>query len=104
MHLSASVFIAALVAAATASAQDIRAGKDIAQATCGGCHIVDPKGQKTGSDAVPTFAAIARMPSTTAASLTVFLSSPHSPMPDLVLSRQEIRDLVAYILSLRGTL
>ena len=51
---------------------------------------------------VPTFAGIARRKSTTAMSLRVFLQSPHARMPDLHLSRDEIADVSAYILSLRS--
>jgi mono/diheme cytochrome c family protein len=92
---------AALVAAGAARAQDIPAGRHLAQASCSRCHLVDPTEQKAGNDAAPTFASIARMPSTTAMSLAAFLSTPHANMPDLVLNRTEIRDVSAYILSLR---
>jgi hypothetical protein len=33
--------------------------------------------------------------------LRVFLQTPHDRMPDLHLSREEIDDLIAYILSMR---
>ena len=94
---------AALLAAGAARAQDIAAGKRVAQASCSSCHLVDPQEQTTGSDAVPTFAAIARMPSTTAMSLAAFLSMPHAHMPDFVLDRTEIHDVSAYILSLHNS-
>ena len=95
-------FLAAtvLLAGGAANSQDITAGKRIAQASCSGCHLVSPQ-QKKASDAVSSFSFIARMPSTTSASLTAFLSTPHARMPDLVLDRREIRDVSAYILSLR---
>ena len=41
------------------------------------------------------------MVSTTSMSLRVFLQSPHGNMPDYRLSREQIDDVVAYILSLR---
>jgi hypothetical protein len=41
------------------------------------------------------------MKSTTPLSLRAFLQTPHERMPDLHLSRDEIDDLTAYILSLR---
>jgi cytochrome c1 len=34
-------------------------------------------------------------------SLTAFLMTPHPSMPNFSLSRQEIRDVVSYILSLK---
>jgi mono/diheme cytochrome c family protein len=103
MLSAAILFVAAtLLAASAARAQDIEAGKRVAQSACSSCHLVDPAGQNSGSDAVPTFAAIARMPSTTEISLVAFLSAPHAPMPELILNRAEIQDVSVYILSLRN--
>ena len=94
---------AAFLAAGAARAQDISTGKGIAQVWCGDCHLVDPRERKSGRDSAPTFLSIARMRSTTEASLAAFLSTPHGRgrMPDLVLNRNEIQDVSAYILSLR---
>ncbi len=94
---------AALLAAGAARAQDVLIGKGIAQLWCSDCHLVDPQERKSGRDSVPTFLSIARMKSTTEASLAAFLSTPHGRggMPDLVLNRNEIQDVSAYILSLR---
>jgi mono/diheme cytochrome c family protein len=85
-----------------ANAQDVNAGKQIAETRCSNCHVID-KGSYKAVDIVPAFPWIARMPSTTEASLFVFLSTPHAEMPNFVLSRQQIRDVSAYILSLRST-
>ena len=69
-----------------------------------GLHVV---GDATGSppqsgvpQGPPSFLSVAqegRSPD----QLRGFLSHPHGAMPDLVLSRQEIEDLIAYMLSLR---
>ena len=93
-----------LLAADAARAQDISTGKGIAQVWCSDCHLVDPRERKSGRNSAPTFLSIARMKSTTEASLAAFLSTPHGPggMPNLVLDRTEIRDVSAYILSLRA--
>ena len=101
---SAIIAVAAIAQLATnaAGAQDIAAGERIAQTWCGNRHIVDRKNKPAGSDAVPTFASIAAMKSTTEMSLDAFLTTPHGRMPDLVLSHTEIQDVVAYILSLRS--
>jgi mono/diheme cytochrome c family protein len=97
------LFIAAILSADAARAQDILIGKGIAEVWCSDCHLVDPQERKSGRNSAPTFLSIARMKSTTEASLAAFLSTPHGRggMPDLVLNRSEIRDLSAYILSLR---
>jgi mono/diheme cytochrome c family protein len=91
----------ALLAAGSARAQDAAAGKRIAEVTCKNCHLVDAEKRGSGSDAAPAFLSIAQMSSTTEMSLAAFLSTPHAHMPDLILSRAEIRDVSAYILGLR---
>ncbi len=88
-------------AAAQVPAGDPQAGHELALAWCAGCHAVEPRPVRSG-DAVPSFAAIAAMPSATAMSLTAFLTTPHGRMPNFQLSRQQVDDAVAYILSLRG--
>lgn len=85
----------------TARAQDVSNGKRIAQSICGDCHLVDPAAQKADSGAVPTFLSIAQMPSTTERSLAAFLSTSHRGMPNFILTRPDIQDISAYILSLR---
>jgi len=92
---------ACLFAGSAARAQNVEAGKHIAQTWCSGCHLIGAEGPKTGSDATPSFSSIAQEKSTTAISLAAFLSTPHPRMPNYVLSRTEMRDVSAYILSLR---
>ena len=64
--------------------------------------MIGPGAPGPASDAVPTFPGVARMPSTMAMSLRVFLQTPHSLMPNMQLSRAETDDVIAYILSLRA--
>jgi mono/diheme cytochrome c family protein len=80
---------------------DIEAGQRIAETWCGSCHIVGPGQQRGTSTGAPTFTEIARMKSTTPLGLQVFLQTPHERMPDLQLTRAEMNDLIAYIMSLR---
>jgi mono/diheme cytochrome c family protein len=82
-------------------AQDIPGGMQIAKTWCSGCHQIDRQERKDGNDAVPSFPSVAQMNSTTAMSLSAFLSTPHGRMPDYALSRIEIENVSAYILSLR---
>ena len=91
----------AWLAIAPACAQDIASGKRIAERWCSSCHVVGREQRHAPNDAVPTFQAIAQMDSTTQMSLAAFLTTPHAPMPNIVLSRAEIADISAYILSLR---
>jgi mono/diheme cytochrome c family protein len=85
---------------AEAHAQDISAGQKIAGTWCSNCHNIAPK-VAAAREGVPSFSSIAQMNSTTEASLAAFLTTPHGKMPNLSLSRAEIRDVSAYILSLR---
>ena len=107
MHRTPVWLLVALLAgwAAPAAAQEIgdpAAGQRLAETWCGSCHIAGPATARGVSNGVPTFAGIGRMKSTTMLSLRVFLQTPHARMPDLHLSREEVDNLAAYILSLRG--
>jgi mono/diheme cytochrome c family protein len=106
MPMRPTALIAVLtLAAAPALAQpepgDARAGLRLAATWCANCHQVAPGGPGPSTDAAAAFAAIAAMPSTTSMSLRVFLQSPHANMPDYRLTREQMDDVVAYLLSLR---
>ncbi len=93
---SALLLLAITPSALGQQSGDPAAGERLAAATCAPCH--SPAGMHSRA---PAFAAIAAMPSTTEASLTVFLETSHAPMPNLILSTAERNNLIAYILSLR---
>lgn len=80
---------------------DPASGLRLATTWCANCHQIAAGAAGPAGDAAPTFHAIARMPSTTSMSLRVFLQTPHPNMPDFHLSREELDDVVAYLISLR---
>jgi mono/diheme cytochrome c family protein len=80
---------------------DAASGLRLATTWCANCHQVTPGGPGPSADAAPTFRSIARMPSATSMSLRVFLQTPHPNMPDFHLSREELDDVVAYLVSLK---
>jgi mono/diheme cytochrome c family protein len=83
-----------------AGAADAAAGQRLAQQWCANCHLIDGVGRNaTVPQGPPAFRTVAQQ--MTAAQMRVFLSHPHPPMPDLALTRAEIDNLTAYILSLR---
>lgn len=96
------ILAAATLTAAPALAQDVVAGKEVAQRWCANCHLVAPGQASATSDSVPTFMAIAARPNVSMDGLRAFLADPHGRMPPLVLSRADIDNLSAYILSLRA--
>ena len=84
--MSRVALAAALAAMMTSSAlaQDVgdpAIGKRIADSQCADCHS---SGLLPGR--APAFSAIARMPSTTATALTVYMRTSHPAMPNIILT------------------
>jgi mono/diheme cytochrome c family protein len=79
---------------------DAEAGRLYAVNMCTGCHSVVPGTDGVGLFA-PDFTRIARSPTTTRASLRAYLRSDHDLMPNFNLKRDEIENIVAYIVGLR---
>jgi mono/diheme cytochrome c family protein len=77
-------------------------GKDIAERFCAGCHAIDGRQGSTvqGID-VPSFRALADRPYRTPERLQSFIMTPRHPMPAIPLELSEIRDVIAYIRSLK---
>ena len=80
-------------------AGDPEAGLAFARSSCSECHVVrnDP-----GPDHGPaSFVTIANSPGMTETALYAFLQTSHRNMPNIRLEPDEIRNVVAYILSLK---
>jgi mono/diheme cytochrome c family protein len=75
-------------------------GKTLAESLCTNCHLV-ASGQEHVSADVPSFREIANMEGQTAGDITAHLILPKHPMPQIPLTKDELADLAAYILSLR---
>jgi mono/diheme cytochrome c family protein len=93
------LFSAASVIAQTAPG-NAASGHEIARTWCSNCHVID-RNPARANDVVPSFPAIADMPSTTTLSLQAFLQTPHGRMPNFQLSRSQVDDAVAYIMTLK---
>lgn len=98
--LAASV---ALIGSAFAQVHpDAKTGKKIAEKLCVGCHIVGKEAASASVPVdVPSFERIANMPGQTAQSIAGAIVIPHPPMPQIQLTREEIGDIAAYILTLK---
>jgi mono/diheme cytochrome c family protein len=109
MKYALAIFISVIIVTTSALAQsnapqirpgDAVRGQTIATTWCSSCHVV-ARAQGTAVVDVPTFASIAqRLPSDLDV-LAAFVANPHPPMPNLSLSRQDIRDVLAYIATLK---
>ena len=76
-------------------------GLKLARTLCAACHLIgEPPNSTTAAD-IPSFPSIADRPDQSAERLSNWLIEPHLPMPNLHLTRTEILDLSAYILTLR---
>lgn len=86
-------------AIAPARAGDAESGKALALRWCSNCHQVGSR--MPAQDAVPPLREVASRPYANRQWLTGWLLDPHPPMPKLNLTRREIDDLVAFLLTLR---
>ena len=77
----------------------LASGQKLTRQWCTGCHVVGP-GER-GIDAAPALPIIAQRHGTDEAWVRAWLMSPHPPMPNLNLSRQEIDDVTAYLHTLQ---
>jgi mono/diheme cytochrome c family protein len=96
--------IGVLTMVGTAQAQqsgNAQQGLRFAREVCAPCHlVVKEAGRSTNPDA-PTFEAIAKTSGLTSAALTVMLQTSHNNMPNIVLKGDDLKNIVAYILSLK---
>ena len=82
------------------SRPDLNKGATLAQRWCASCHVISST-QSRGSDAVPSFPSIAQREGFSAEKLAFFLLVPHPMMPNMSLTRDEARDIAAYIVEQR---
>jgi len=78
-------------------------GHELALRVCANCHVVDSQASGPVPVGVPSFLAIAAGPGVSPEQIAGRIIVPHPPMPDVALTAAEIRDIVAYIMSLRRT-
>ena len=76
-------------------------GLALAQKVCAECHAIDKRQVRSPNPAAPRFEAVANVPGMTAIALTAALQTSHRTMPNLMFDRDELRNIVAYILSLK---
>jgi mono/diheme cytochrome c family protein len=91
-------------AAGPVRAQDIgdtANGAAIARQVCVECHAVERGQSRSSNEEAPTFDAIAKTPGMTSIALTAALRTSHRRMPNIILSDAELKDIVAYLLTLK---
>jgi mono/diheme cytochrome c family protein len=88
--------------AAKAQDADVEAGAAYAERVCAACHAVLANEQYSPLPDAPTFQSVADTPGMTELALSVWLQSSHPTMPNIILTQDEIRNVVAYIHSLKS--
>lgn len=91
----------ATVTATHAQEGDSQRGLTVVQVICASCHAVR-RGERSPNINAPAFTTIADVPGMTAVALQVTLQTSHKTMPNIVLSDDARRDVIAYILSLKS--
>lgn len=77
-------------------------GRDLALKICQECHHVEAGDRDGELPDPPAFQNLADDPAMTPLALRVFLTTPHTNMPNLILTDTEVDDIIAYIHSLKG--
>ena len=81
---------------------DVTRGRNLADRLCAGCHITSSTSGATATNAdVPSFAAIAKRADMSAERLAGRIIVPHPAMPNTQLTVAELRDIIAYIQTMR---
>lgn len=99
--LAACLTLASETALAQVGPPDAQNGGALAERLCATCHAVSGEAGARSRPDVPGFTAIARSPDTTPERLAGAIILPHPAMPGIALTRAEIRDIIAYIMSLK---
>ena len=86
---------------AATSAPNPDHGKTLAASLCSNCHLVGNAEQQQANADVPTFEEIANKEGQSAGAIMAHIMMPKHPMPTIPLTKSELADLSAYILSLR---
>ena len=91
----------ALAGAPATNAPDAMNGKELASRLCSNCHLVGSGQQQQANADVPSFYEIANKQDQTAGAIMAHIMLPKHPMPVIPLTKKELSDLAAYILTLR---
>ena len=98
--LGFAILLAWASAALAQDPGDPQAGFNIAQGICSKCHGISA--EPSPLPQAPRFREVADQKGMTGTALTVWMQTSHPTMPNIVLTKQETLDVVAYILSLKG--
>ncbi|MGE0420719.1 MAG: cytochrome c [Reyranellaceae bacterium] len=104
-RLTVLILLVASLSPVTSLAQDqaaVRRGLAVSEQRCAACHAVHAGESASRNPAAASFARVAATPGVTELALQAMLQTSHQAMPNLIIGVDDMRDVIAYILSLRG--
>lgn len=90
-----TTLFASIVPAIAASAGDAKEGRLLVERSCSSCHATQVTA--TVADGAPPLSFIAKDNKARPAWIRGWLMDPHPPMPGIMLSRQQIDNIIAYL-------
>jgi len=100
-----TAFFMVVVAASPALAQpggaDPSRGREIAESLCSTCHNVDASPGNVAKSDIASFFSIANRSDQSQERLAGAIIFPHPAMPKISFTNKDLRDIIAYIMSLR---
>jgi mono/diheme cytochrome c family protein len=82
---------------------NVQHGLQLARTQCAECHLVEKVAGRSTNAAAPTFEHIANVTGMTRTALVAALRTSHETMPNVIIKGSDFGDLVAYMLSLKGS-
>lgn len=97
LHLSVALTLFGSVT--TALAQNLENGRRLSERWCAECHAIGPAPGKPNR--AQSFVSIAAKEIVTSEMIASFLRLPHATMPNVPLTRNDARDIAAFIMSMK---
>jgi mono/diheme cytochrome c family protein len=99
--LGAGLMLASATSAIAAEeAGDPQAGFEYAHTYCATCHGISE--ERSPLPEATRFRSVADRPGITATALQVWMQTSHPTMPNIIVAPKDMRNVIAYILSLKG--
>ena len=76
-------------------------GRELAESLCTTCHVVDASQENVAKSDISSFYSIANKADQSQERLAAAIIFPHPAMPNVSFTNAELRDVIAYIMSLR---
>jgi mono/diheme cytochrome c family protein len=103
MRFGLSTFLLVVLCGTTVAQErgDPQAGRVLAEQVCKACHAIERGATRSPVPDAPSFGRIANSPDISELALRVLLQSSHPTMPDLMFEPAELRNVIAYISTLK---